>query len=112
MENIKKVRRIKQTPYILILGFSLSLILGIMSGKIFTSLVLWLVIFSWIYSKARKIVEANPYEFIKEYNCTDKQSIKKLDRIAKLYALSALFAVVFVIQTIFSILFFITKSVH
>ena len=92
MENIKKVRRIKQTPYILILGFSLSL--------------------SWIYSKARKIVEANPYEFIKEYNCTDKQSIKKLDRIAKLYALSALFAVVFVIQTIFSILFFITKSVH
>lgn len=46
MENIKKVRRIKQTPYILILGFSLSLILGIMSGKIFTGLVLWLVIFS------------------------------------------------------------------
>lgn len=112
MKNIKKVWRIKKTPYIMILGFSLSLIFGILSGKIFTGLVLWLAIFSWIYSKVRKIVEANSYEFIKDYNSTDKQSIKKLDRIAKFYALSALFAAAFVVQTIISILIFTTKSVR
>lgn len=54
MENIKKLRRIKATPYILILGFILSLILGIMSGKIFTGLMLWLFIFSWIYFRTKK----------------------------------------------------------